>query len=179
MTDTPLLDPNDPFDAALIPMVLTNRAKRRDYAVDGDPFSNFAATADGLGLTGFGAKESALFNVLQKVARLKALRENGRMEDTANEAVEDTYLDLAVYSVILLAIVRQENAKAADLAEKKAAAAAHFSRMQDGINDAVERADEVMAKMAPAITFDVPVAHGLTREDVQRGLRRTYERGIN
>jgi len=56
---------------------------------------------------------------------------------------------------------------------------AHFARMQDGINGAIERADGVMAKMAPAITFDVPVAHGLTREDVQRGLRRTYERGIN
>lgn len=99
------LDPNDPFDAALIPIVKTNRAKRKDYATDGDPFSNFKTTAAMLGLNGFGPAESAYFNVLQKIARLQSLRMNGRMADTANESVLDTYLDLAVYSVILYAIV--------------------------------------------------------------------------
>lgn len=99
------LDPNDPFDAALIPIVKTNRAKRKDYAKDGDPFSNFKTTAAMLGLDGFGPAESAYFNVLQKVARLQSLRMNGRMADTANESVLDTYLDLAVYGVILYAIV--------------------------------------------------------------------------
>lgn len=107
--DSIILDPNDPFDAALIPMVLTNRKKRADYATDGDPFSNFRVTSDALGLSGFGAKESALFNVLQKVARLKALRENGRMDDAANEAVIDTYMDLSVYSVILYALALEDN----------------------------------------------------------------------
>lgn len=106
---TVTLDPSDPFDAALIPIVLTNRRKRADYAQDGDPFSNFHLTADLLGLTGFEASESALFNVLQKIARLKALRMNGRMNQTANESVLDTYLDLAVYSIILYAIVLEES----------------------------------------------------------------------
>ena len=34
MTDETMitLDPDDPFDAALIPIVLTNRRKRADYA---------------------------------------------------------------------------------------------------------------------------------------------------
>lgn len=105
------LDPDDPFDAAIIPMVLTNRKKRLDYATDGDPFSNFKDTSDDLGLIGFGAKESALFNVLQKKARLKALRLNGRIDDPSNEAVIDTYMDLAVYSVILYALALQDNPK--------------------------------------------------------------------
>lgn len=101
------LDPNDPFDAALIPIVETNRRKRKDYAKDGDPFSNFRTTANMLGVDGFGPAESAFFNVLQKVARLQSLRVNGRMTETANESVTDTYLDLAVYAIILYAIVLQ------------------------------------------------------------------------
>lgn len=105
LNDAVTLDPSDPFDAALIPIVLTNRRKRKDYAKDGDPFSNFTATAEMIGLEGFGPAEAALFNVCQKMARLKALRANGRMNDTANESVLDTYLDLAVYSIILYAII--------------------------------------------------------------------------
>ena len=101
------LDPNDPFDAALIPIVKTNRAKRKDYAKDGDVFSNFKTTAAMLGLDGFGPAEAAFFNVLQKMARLQSLRMNGRMAEAANESVIDTYLDLAVYGVILYAIVLQ------------------------------------------------------------------------
>jgi hypothetical protein len=102
------LDPNDPFDAALIPIVETNRRKRKDYAKDGDPFSNFKVTSQGMGMAGFGPTEAAIFNVLQKLARLQSLRTNGRLRDTANEAVIDTYLDLAVYAIIAYAIALQE-----------------------------------------------------------------------
>lgn len=98
------LDPNDPFEAVVLDMVKTNRAKRADYAVDGSPFSNFDDTANALGIDGFNAVDSALFNVNQKIARLRSLRKNGRMDDTANESVTDTYLDLAVYACIALAI---------------------------------------------------------------------------
>jgi len=102
------LDPNDPFDAAIIPIVETNRKKRADYAQDGDPFDNFKTTSGLLGLKGFGPVESALFNVLQKVARLKSLRQNGRMSATRNESVSDTYLDLATYAVIAYAAHLEE-----------------------------------------------------------------------
>jgi hypothetical protein len=62
------LDPDDPFDAALIPIVQTNRLKRADYARDGDPFSSFRTSSDLLGLTGFGPVEAALFNITQSSA---------------------------------------------------------------------------------------------------------------
>lgn len=103
------LDPSDPFDAALIPIVETNRRKRSDYAFDGaDPFTNFRTTSSLLGLTGFGAPESALFNILQKVARLQSLRKNGRMDSPSNESVTDSALDLAVYSIIFYALVLEK-----------------------------------------------------------------------
>jgi hypothetical protein len=56
-----------------------------------------------MGLAGFGPVEAALFNITQKLSRLKSLRENGRMDDPQNEAVADTYLDLAVYGVLCYA----------------------------------------------------------------------------
>lgn len=99
-----ILDPNDPFEAVLIEMVSVNRSKRLDYALDDSPFSNFYYTSDNLGIPGFGPVESAVFNMLQKLARLYSLRQNGRLDDPENESVADTYLDLAVYGVIALAM---------------------------------------------------------------------------
>jgi hypothetical protein len=101
------LDPNDPFEKQLIAIVETNRRKRKDYALDGDPFSNFRMTSDLLGIPGFGPTEAALFNVIQKLIRLHSLRKNGRIHNTANESVIDTYLDAAVYTVITYAIAMQ------------------------------------------------------------------------
>lgn len=105
--DSLTLDPNDPFDKVVIDMVNMNRKKRRDYAADSDPFSNFRDTARNMALDGFGPAEAAYVLLLTKVSRLRSLRANGRMENTANESVLDTYLDLAVYSVILLALVKE------------------------------------------------------------------------
>ena len=102
------LDPSDPFDKVIINMVSMNRKKRRDYAADSDPFSNFRDTARNMALDGFGPAEAAYALLLTKISRLRSLRANGRMEDTANESVLDTYLDLAVYSVILLALVKEQ-----------------------------------------------------------------------
>lgn len=100
------LNQDDPFEKVLIDIVTTNRRKRKDYAVDGSPWSNFDDTSDGMGVEGFGAAESAEHNVRQKLTRLRSLRLNGRMADPANEAVTDTYLDMAVYATIAYAIHR-------------------------------------------------------------------------
>jgi hypothetical protein len=102
------LDPTDPFDAAVAEIVKINRRKRADYALDGgDVFSNFRQTSEVIAVDGFGPADAALFNVIQKVMRLRSLRANGRMDDPANEATADTYLDLAVYAIIALALSRE------------------------------------------------------------------------
>jgi hypothetical protein len=103
------LDPTDPFDAAVAEIVKINRRKRADYSLTdgGDVFSNFRQTSEVIAVEGFGPADSALFNVIQKVMRLRSLRANGRMDDPANEATADTYLDLATYSVIALALSRE------------------------------------------------------------------------
>lgn len=102
MTDPRItLDQNDPFEAALVAIVEVNRRKRADYALDGDPFTNFDATARFLSIPRW---MSAHFNVVQKMARIQALWANGRMADTKNESVGDTVLDAAVYGIIAYAI---------------------------------------------------------------------------
>jgi hypothetical protein len=102
-----VLDPNDPFEAVLIEMVTTNRAKRKDYAVDGNPFSNFYGSAEIMRLAGvdpFNELDSAVFNIAQKLVRRGSLKVNGREEEPENEPLEDTYRDLAVYAAILYAM---------------------------------------------------------------------------
>ena len=98
------LDLDDPFESAVFDLVKMNRRKRRDYAVDGDPFSNFLGTSNHFGLAIW---ESAEFNLVQKMERLSSLRDNGRMEEPENESVADTYLDAAVYAVIMYALYRK------------------------------------------------------------------------
>lgn len=105
------LNANDPFERVLMEIVETNRRKRKDYAVDGSPFSNFDYTAGAMGIPGFGAREAAEFNGHQKDARLSSLRTNGRIDDPENESVQDTFLDRAVYAVITYAIHRYPDGK--------------------------------------------------------------------
>lgn len=107
--DKPRLNINDPVESVLEAIAATNRRKRADYALDDNPFSNFEESSRALGVVGFGPVEAALFNVCQKLARLQSLRLNGRMSEPSNEAVEDTFLDLATYSVIALALYRRLN----------------------------------------------------------------------
>lgn len=103
-----VLDPSSAFERALITMVATARKKRADYASDADEFSNFRDQAD------FADFESpalaALYQVVSKLTRVKALRRNGRMAETANEAVDDTFLDIAVYAVLAHAMWLEERA---------------------------------------------------------------------
>lgn len=98
------LDPEEPFDAVLIKMLQTHRAKRRDYAGDDHPNQNFYDSAYQLDLTG-GHSVEALIGTKQ--ARLRILLPRLWKDSTsqpANEGTEDTLLDRAVYSVIALTI---------------------------------------------------------------------------
>lgn len=96
------LNADDPFEAALIAMVETNRRKRADYASDGDPWRNFKDTARQVNST---PGMSCEVLIATKQSRLSNLLGTGR--NPQNESVEDTVLDRAVYSVIALAMFKQ------------------------------------------------------------------------
>jgi hypothetical protein len=98
------LNPEEAFDAVLIKMVETHRAKRQDYAGDDHPNQNFYDVAYQLGLTPGHSVESL---IATKQARLRILLprlwKKTKLKP-ANEGIADTLLDRAVYSVIALTI---------------------------------------------------------------------------
>jgi hypothetical protein len=98
------LDPNEPFEAALIKMVATHRAKLQDYAGDDHPNQNFYDTAYQLALTGGHSVEVL---IATKQARLRVLLPKHWSSSNSkpiNEGIEDTFLDRAVYAVIAMTI---------------------------------------------------------------------------
>jgi hypothetical protein len=96
-------EPNLYVPEALLPaiaeMVVTFLRKGADYSVTDDWSSNFQATAEHFGIK---PHEACDFNEVQKLARLRALRERGKEPD--NENVRDTYLDKANYALYAFAL---------------------------------------------------------------------------
>lgn len=91
-----ILDPFDPLEARIIEMVEIHRRKRADYASEANPYQNFDRNAAALGIEGYGPLEDALSMINRKIGRIINLR--GR--DPRNESVLDSWLDLAVYSLL-------------------------------------------------------------------------------
>lgn len=75
--------------------------KMKDYGRVGDPFANVKASEE------WGAKPwiGAMIRGTDKIRRLQSYVRNGKLE---NEGVEDSLIDLAVYSVIALVLFREQ-----------------------------------------------------------------------
>jgi len=86
------------FQEALRAMEEIHSRKAADYALPGDEFSNFLQVARSLRKD---VDEVILTFICTKIERLVNLKQT--QADPMNESVEDTILDLAVYSTILLA----------------------------------------------------------------------------
>lgn len=97
------LDPKDPFEKLLIPIVETNRKKRADYANEDNIFANFDYTSQAtMGMVS--PREYADIMVTMKNGRIFNLR--GR--NAQNESVIDTYLDRAVYAILAYGLALRE-----------------------------------------------------------------------
>ena len=75
--------------------------KQKDYGTDQDPFANVRSTAD----WGIPAWVGALVRLADKVQRLKSMVRKGYL---ANESVEDSMRDIAVYAAIALVLYEEE-----------------------------------------------------------------------
>lgn len=75
--------------------------KQADYGRGDDPFANVRATER----WGMPAWVGAMMRANDKVHRLQSFATNGRL---ANEGVEDSLRDIAVYSVIALVLFEQD-----------------------------------------------------------------------
>lgn len=75
--------------------------KQRDYGKDIDPFANVRAAEE----WGISPWLGAMIRLTDKVRRLQSYATNGSL---ANEGVEDSLKDMAVYALIALILWREE-----------------------------------------------------------------------
>lgn len=96
------LDPNDPFEYQLIEMAKLQRQKGQDYGTGEDPNANLRAV-EGFGLAPW---VGCAIRMNDKMFRIQSSVRNGHL---ANEAVEDSLLDIAVYAIKALCFIKEEN----------------------------------------------------------------------
>jgi len=95
------LSPQQQFHAILSEMGETFDRKNRDYGQDSDPFANVRQSEQ----WGIAPWIGAMVRATDKVTRLQTYTQKGTL---ANEGVEDSLLDLAVYSIIALLLFREQ-----------------------------------------------------------------------
>jgi len=91
---------SEDFHAELKELGNLHDKKQRDYGTEGDPFANVRAAED----FGVPAWLGCLIRMNDKMTRLKNFAKKGEL---ANEGVEDSLRDLAVYSLIALCLYRE------------------------------------------------------------------------
>ncbi len=90
-----IMSRNPKFIAALEEMRKTHDSKNEDYAADDNPYSNFEEAAETAGIT---VDQQFLSLIGVKLARLRQLF-GGKTPN--HESIDDTLMDLAVYSTLL------------------------------------------------------------------------------
>jgi hypothetical protein len=90
------------FKKVLVELLAMHDKKQADYGSTADPFANVRASED-FGIPGW---IGCLTRGNDKMKRLQKAARGGAM---VNESIEDSLLDLAVYSVIALVLYREAN----------------------------------------------------------------------
>lgn len=88
------------FHALLQQMGELHDKKQEDYGKKTDPFANVRAAED-WGIPGW---QGAMIRATDKIKRLQKFAREGKL---ANESVEDSLMDLAVYALIALILLRE------------------------------------------------------------------------
>lgn len=92
---------NHNFHAILKEIGDLHDIKNKDYGQDHDPYANVRGSTE----WGVEAWKGAMIRANDKIKRLQKFAQTNQL---ANESVEDSFKDLAVYSLIALDLYRQE-----------------------------------------------------------------------
>ena len=94
------VDDKTPFLEIVDEIVAMHNKKQADYGRTGDPFANVRASSD----FGVDAWKGCMIRANDKMRRIQSFAVKGSLE---NESLEDSLLDLAVYSIIGLVLFRE------------------------------------------------------------------------
>ena len=115
------------FDQVLAELKAMHDRKQTDYGRTSDPFANVRASED-FGIAGW---IGAMTRANDKMRRLQKFAAEGNL---ANESVEDSLIDLAVYAIIGLILFREQ-------------------KREQAFSDAFDQAEARAEKLAEANTF--------------------------
>jgi hypothetical protein len=115
------------FDQVLAELKAMHDKKQTDYGRTSDPFANVRASED-FGIAGW---IGAMTRANDKMRRLQKFAAEGNL---ANESVEDSLIDLAVYAIIGLILFREQ-------------------KREQAFSDAFDQAEARAEKLAEANTF--------------------------
>lgn len=102
MSERPTIGQGDPrFYAVLHDIAALHDRKQADYGSTGDPFANVRASED-FGIPGW------IGSVVRGNDKMKRLQKAASGRALANESIEDSLMDLAVYAIIGLVLFREE-----------------------------------------------------------------------
>lgn len=82
--------------------------KQQDYGQDNDPFANVRSTEE----WGQPAWVGAMIRATDKLRRLQKVAQGGTL---SNEGVEDSFMDLAVYTIIGLVLYQEQHEPGSDV----------------------------------------------------------------
>lgn len=99
-TPSGLTDRMAEFDAVLAELREMHHRKNQDYGRDADPYANVRASED-FGMPGW---VGGMVRANDKMRRIQKAASGGELK---NESLEDSLIDLAVYSVISLILFRE------------------------------------------------------------------------
>ena len=116
------LDVPDHLVPALERMLFVSAKKRNDYSRTG-PWANFKDTSEFFGLANW---QSAVFNQIQKLSRVRSLSDGRKV---MNEPLEDTLLDNANYALFAYAMFLEQLAEEKSIEDSVAVATGNASEI--------------------------------------------------
>jgi hypothetical protein len=103
LVDMDAMTDKTPFLQIVDEIVAMHNKKQQDYGRTGDPFANVRASSD----FGVPAWVGCMIRANDKMKRIQKAASGDTL---VNESLEDSLLDLAVYSIIGLVLLREDNA---------------------------------------------------------------------
>ena len=94
--------PPSKFEQVLQRLHAFHFKKQQDYGTDGDPYANVRQSED----FGIASWLGAIVRLNDKITRIKSFAQRGEL---ANESLEDSLQDIAVYAIIAMILYEEES----------------------------------------------------------------------
>ena len=139
---------NKEFDDALDELKMLHDAKNHDYATEENPYKNLEKVS----AIGIEPWRGIVIRLMDKFSRLEEYCVKGKLS-IKSEGVEDTFADIAVYSILARILFRKEQEKIQELTELergKGLGSSFFTPVDDKLQSDMDYDHPIMANVRSA-----------------------------